>query len=209
MSAAAEPPPAASAPAPRAPALAPALLLLVAWTCGIALWPEPSSTAAGAATGVEPAAPPQPVPPELAERIEDLVRGALAAGPPQHRAAATLGATPGPELMLARAVPPAALAAQRGVPCAHLDPAARGLVQRVLELSADALGAPAGGGEPGLELAWAAGARGGPFYLRLHGERTVLEWVRTTAGAAYGAWRHFDRDAAQPWLRDRLFPQAR
>jgi hypothetical protein len=215
-------PAAAQPPVVPMRALALALVLLLAVVGGVALWPESGATAgtsaaagraavsAGAAAAVA-----APVPAADAGAIEDLARGALAAMDEPARRAATLGAC-GPDVMLARAVPPAAIATGAGVAWTRLDATARAVCDRLLERSAAALlGARAGdelarlGTRAGLAFAWAGGARAEPFYVRVHGDHFALEWLRTADGALHGAWRDFTRDAGSPWLRDRALAARR
>jgi hypothetical protein len=205
--------PPASAPAPRTLGLAFVLLAVLAVVGGIALWPDAANASARAA-----AQPPEPVaafPAELAVALEDLARGALAAMGDAARREATVAGEVATDAMLARAVSPAALASGAGVRWTR-DPVARGVLDRLLERSAEALlGAHARDelarlrARDALAFAWVGAGRGEPWYVRVHGEDFAVEWVRTADGTLHGAWRDFARDAARPWLRDRAFPGSR
>lgn len=185
--------------------------LAVAVVGGIALWPNP--THARAALPARPPAVTAPSAGPLGSE-EVLAKALLALLPVELQRQAVLDERVGPELCLARSVPPTAIASGRGVMVADLAPAAAGVFWRLLQHCAAALPRELAGSDLARAEAVGSGALafvfagdralGGPCYVRLHGPHFVVEWLRTPAGQVHSRWRDFERDAEAPWLRDEV-----
>lgn len=196
--------------------LALALVLLASVVCGIALWPEPAVVVAAPRPAVVARVDVPTLPPASEAAV---ARAALAVMRAEHRAAAIVGERVGPDVLLTRHVPPAAIAVGRGVWCRELDAVARELLWRLLQHGAARfLGEHADGELQRLRgarfdaacFAWAGAPDAGAFYARLHGDDFVVEWVGLDDGGVHGAWRDFARDAGEPFLAQRVFgPAAR
>ena len=193
------------------PGLAFGIGLAVAVVGGIALWPNQNHAALAAARPTAAAEALRGGPPGSEEV---LARALLALLPEDQQGCAVVGREVGAEQCLGRSVPPSAITAGRGILAAELGPAAREVLWRLLEHCGTATLAERAPAElalvrrawPGdIAFAFAGGpALGDPCYVRVHGPHFVVEWVHTAAGQVAQCWRDFERDARQPWLRDRL-----
>ncbi|MCU0866545.1 MAG: DUF3500 domain-containing protein [Planctomycetes bacterium] len=193
------------------PGLAFGIGLAVAVIGGIALWPSQNHAALAAPRPAIAAAAPRCGPPGSEEV---LARALLALLPDDQQRLAVVGREAGTEPCLGRSVPPSAITTGRGILAAELGPAGREVLWRLLEHCSAASHAERAPTElervrrawPGdIAFAFAGGpALGDPCYVRVHGTHFVVEWVRTAAGQVAQCWRDFERDAHEPWLRDRL-----
>jgi Protein of unknown function (DUF3500) len=193
------------------PGLAFGIGLAVAIVGGIALWPNRDQSALAAARPATAAEAPRSGPPGSEEV---LARALLALLPDDQQRLAVVGREVGAEQCLGRNVPPRVITAGRGILAVELGPAAREVLWRLLEHCCVASLAERAPAElaivrrawPGdIAFAFAGGpSLGDPCYVRVHGPHFVVEWVRTAAGQVAYGWRDFERDARQPWLRDRL-----
>jgi Protein of unknown function (DUF3500) len=187
--------------------------LAVAVVGGIALWPNPGH--AGAAAVPRPVAAAGTAPragPPGSEEV--LAKAVLALLSDDQRRVAVVDDRVGPDLCVARSVPPTAIVAGRGILLAELPAAAVAVVTRLFEHCAAALPPERAAADlaravacgPGAVAFAFAGERGlgGPCYVRLHGPHFVVEWLRTAEGRVHGRWRDFAIDAGAPWLRDDL-----
>lgn len=174
--------------------LAVGLVVGTSLVCGVALWVG--------ARGADAAAP--AVARELAAPELEVAHAALAAMPDALRGRAVLATVVERGVLLARAVPPAALGASAGVALDELPELPRALLRALLAHAAAAF-ASAGTPPANVHFACAGSLRAGDaFYARLHGDGFAVEWVARGDGAVRAAWHDFAR-ADAPWLGEQLF----
>lgn len=193
--------------------LALGILLLASVVGGVALWPQP--TAAAERSTPRPAAPAQAASPLRAGLEADVARTVLALLPENERARAVVAETIDARVMVTRQVPATVVAVGGGVPLADLAALPRELLARLLEHAAATLTGALAADEVarlparlrhGVTFAFAGELRpGASFYVRLHGDGFVAEWVTGPDGSVHAAWRDFARDAARPWLGEQVF----
>lgn len=194
--------------------LALGLVLVTSIVCGVALWPA-QADAAAAPRPLAPVPAPAPEPVLLAGLEADVARAALAVMATAERSRAVVAPTVDASVMLARRVPAAAVVVGAGIPLAELAELPRQLLVRLLRHAATTLTGDHAGPElarldarlrAGVTFAWAGELRAGaPFYLRLHGDEFVVEWVARDDGVVHAAWRDFVRDADRPYLGETVF----
>jgi hypothetical protein len=189
--------------------LAVGLLVVASGIAGVALWPDDVAAAASnvriAAVAAPRAAPPG--------SEESLARALLALLDERGALAARIAPAVDAGVFAARSLPAAATIAGRGVVYRDLDTVAQGVLWRLAEHfvaslrpldAADQLQRLLSARDD-LSFAWAGDpAPGSACYLRLHGQHAIVEWVRTSDGVVFAAWRDLARDASAEWLREQF-----